>query len=162
MITKRLNCDSLSSAYQSFYHARVQHTEREVRTYLLVCMSTVPEVMIWRRRRAQSVVHWVLLCTVSNIPPTWHEKNATKHYYKENTNPITLCSQFWLKKKKHNNNNNKTLVYGLSYLLSYLPTYLSLFLGSFSTGIWSFQKKKERGWEEKGKLSVGTTSVWIK
>lgn len=45
---------------------------------MLDCMSTVPLLMMSRSSTAHSVVCWVLRCTVSNIPPTWRERERER------------------------------------------------------------------------------------
>lgn len=95
------------------------------RTYLLACMSTVPEVMICRRSSAQSAVHWALLCTVSNIPPTQHterhdEKNqqsaaktTTAPLHKATGHPVFsvnwLCifPSFWVRQHRTGHSGKK-------------------------------------------------------
>lgn len=157
MVPKNIRCDRICSQYIKAFttHACSKISVKWIRTYLLVCMSTVPEVMIWRRRRAQSVVHWVLLCTVSNIPPTLHIKNTMKKYawcYRENTTLTTLCNQILIGLKIF---LKGALVYGLSCLLSHLAIYLLLFLVPLEQEL-VIPKKKRKGYS-----SVDMSSTWI-
>lgn len=56
-------------------------------THLLDCMSTVPLLMMSRRRTAHSVVCWVLRCTVSNMPPTWQEGKKRQQLERKHLGP---------------------------------------------------------------------------